>query len=152
MTPNPDDFGAVDANAVVTDLFNAAETTRRWFMANTKPRSPADWDARGALQDWGQGVVYAFFGTNEKALYVGETGRRIKERSHAVTHPYRSQPWWNEWVALRLAPMTYRTDRLAIELLLILALAPTHNKKPGSRPQVRMCVALEAASKVRLPI
>ena len=46
--------------------------------------------------------------------------------------------WWKQWKRLRFLNIEVETDRLALELLLILALAPKHNLKPRFRPLLKM--------------
>ncbi|WP_153067417.1 hypothetical protein [Steroidobacter cummioxidans] len=94
--------------------------------------------ARGKLADAGAGAVYAYFAEDGTALYVGEAGRPIKRRMHDKTSPHKSTAWWDSWTSVRFMQITDRTDRLTLELLLILALRPTFNSKPGPRDFAKM--------------
>ena len=110
----------------------------RWFMTHGTLRTRNQWDARGRLDDHGQGAVYAFFGADNRAIYVGETGRTIKSRQHDETSPHKLKPWWERWTTVRFVGVPDRTDRLTLELLLILSLSPEGNEKPAGRDIGRM--------------
>jgi len=124
--------------APVADLYATAEKAKRWFLARACSRSPGDWNKRDGLSDSGDGAVYAFFGRNGSTLYVGQTGVRLKKRANFETSRHYGTVWWNKWTALRFLNIDVETDRLALELLLILALAPKHNVKPCFRPLAKM--------------
>lgn len=84
------------------------------------------------------------FAKNGNPLYVGEASCPIKRRLHDQTSPHKNARCWESWETVRLLPVADRTDRLALELLLVLAFNPQFNAKPGQR-QVsqmfrRMCV------------
>ena len=111
----------------------AALNANELFLSSAKVGSRPLYFAKGQLGDSGQGAVYAYFAANESALYVGETKRRIKQRMHDQTSPHKDALWWNSWTTVRFLQVSDRTDRLALELLLILALKPAFNSKPGPR-------------------
>jgi len=124
--------------APVSELFATATKAKRWFVAKACARSTADWERRGGLGDSGNGAVYAFFDRSERALYVGQTGASLKERANYETSCHYDTIWWKRWTMLRFLNAHVETDRLALELLLILALAPKYNVKPQSRPLIEM--------------
>ena len=124
--------------APVADLYAIAEKTKRWFLSRACGHSPDDWNTRGGLNDSRRGAVYAFFGRTGSTLYIGQTGASLKERANYETSRHYDTVWWNKWTKLRFLNIDDETDRLALELLLILSLAPKYNVKPGSRPLAKM--------------
>jgi len=124
--------------APVADLYATAEKAKRWFLAEACSRSPADWNKHGGLHDRGDGAVYAFSGQNGKSLYVGQTGASLKARANYETSRHYDTVWWAKWEMLRFLNIEGETDRLALELLLILALAPKYNLRPQFRPILKM--------------
>lgn len=105
---------------------------RLYFERVAEKRILADWN-QGQLKDLKSGSVYVYFDSNDKALYVGETGGGIKARSRFPTSDHRKTTWWQEWRSLYFLPCSDRTDRLTLELLLVLSYQPKGNTKPGSR-------------------
>ena len=124
--------------APVADLFTTAKKAKRWFLAVACTRSRGDWDTRGGLHDSGAGAVYAFLDKRGRTLYVGQTGATLKVRATYETARHYDTVWWSEWTTLRFLNVENETDRLAVELLLILALAPTQNVRPRFRPLAKM--------------
>lgn len=110
-----------------------AHAAKNWFWAKTCPKSREEFFARGKLGDAGIGAVYAFLNENGEPLYVGEAGRPIKRRMHDQTSPHKRAEWWGEWRTVRLLSVPDRTDRLTLELMLVLACNPQYNVKPGKR-------------------
>jgi hypothetical protein len=84
---------------------------------------------KGKLDDSGKGSVYVYY-RNKTALYVGQTGRKVKSRLHDKTSPHKKAKWWKIWNNMRFMNLEKQEDRLVLEFLLILAYEPTHNKKP----------------------
>lgn len=117
----------------LNSLSSSADAARAWFMAETSAKSRDDYFAKGKLGDPGNGAVYAYFCKDGKPLYVGEAGRPIKRRMHDQTSPHKNGQWWKSWETVRLLPVGDRTDRLTLELLLVLAFNPQFNVKPGQR-------------------
>ena len=111
----------------------ASSEAKNLFFSNTEPKSRKTYFERGKLGDNGKGAVYAYFSEDGKALYVGQAGRRIKLRQHDQTSPHKSKPWWVNWEAVRFMPVSNETDRITLEHLLIIALKPSYNSKPGPR-------------------
>jgi hypothetical protein len=124
--------------APIAALYGTAKKAKRWFLASARNRSPSDWSKRGGLGDSGDGAVYAFFASNGITLYVGQTGTSLKARANYETSCHYDTVWWKKWTALRFLNIDVETDRLALELLLILSLAPKHNLKPRFRPLAKM--------------
>ncbi|MDZ3992422.1 GIY-YIG nuclease family protein [Pseudomonas sp. Teo4] len=114
----------------IEDASNEAENL---FYSNTEPKDRKTYFEKGKLGDNGKGAVYAYFSEDGKALYVGQAGRRIKLRQHDQTSPHKSKPWWGAWETVRFIQVSNETDRIALEYLLIIALKPPYNSKPGAR-------------------
>jgi hypothetical protein len=124
--------------APVADLYATAEKAKRWFLATARCHSHDDWCKHGGLSDSGKGAVYAFLSKNGRTFYVGQTGASLKKRANYVTSCHYDTVWWKRWTTLRFLNIKNETDRLALELLLILALAPKSNVKPCFRPLAKM--------------
>ena len=68
-------------------------------------------------------------------LYVGQTGRTLNARFFwTITDNHASKAWFERAQKLWFMPLSNATDRLLLELLLIVAYQPIFNKKPASRP------------------
>lgn len=119
-------------------LSKAAADAKDWFLSASVARSREDFDARGRLGDDGTGAVYAYFDKKGDAVYVGETSRPIKRRMHDRSSPHKEAEWWGSWSNVHFVQLQDRTDRLALELLLVLSLRPKFNSKPGPRPLAAM--------------
>ena len=113
-------------------LANTTLAARNWFWASTAERTREEYFAKGKLGDAGKGAVYVYLNAHHEPLYVGEAGRPIKRRMHDLTSPHKKATWWNEWTTVRLLAVHDRTDRLTLELLLILGCKPQFNRKPGA--------------------
>jgi len=114
-------------------LGEAAKDAKDWFESASRKRTRDEFFARGKVGDDGSGAVYAYFDKGGTALYVGEAGRPIKRRMHDVTSPHAKRDWWTDWTTIRFLQVPDRTDRIVLELLLILAFHPKFNAKPASR-------------------
>ncbi len=114
-------------------LGRATIKAERWFKSRATVRTRYQWEAKGQLGDQGNGSVYAFFDAQGHAVYVGETGRSIKSRQHDQTSPHKYARWWGRWTKVWFVALPNRTDRLTLELLLVLRLSPEFNVKPGRR-------------------
>lgn len=114
-------------------LSGSANAAKSWFMAETIAKNRKDYFARGRLGDPGTGAVYAYFSEDGIPLYIGEACRPIKRRMHDQNSPHKNASWWELWDTVRLLPVADRTDRLTLELLLVLAFQPEFNVKPGKR-------------------
>jgi hypothetical protein len=128
--------------APVADLYATAEKAQHWFLGRACCHSPDAWNKRDGLGDSRDGAVYAFFGRNGSTLYVGQTGASLKARANYETSCHYDAVWWDKWTTLRFLNIDDETDRLALELLLILSLAPKHNVKPRFRRLANMQKAL----------
>ena len=104
----------------------------QWFKRNAITKSQSDWAARGRLCDNGTGGVYAFF-RGSSCLYVGQTSQSLKSRASVRTSNHYRTKWWSQWTTVRFVNMSDRTDQLVLEMMLVLALKPTFNEKPGAR-------------------
>lgn len=91
-----------------------------------------DWSRR----DWNRktkgGCVYAFFSKRNTCLYVGQTGRTIKDRVNTATSLHRKKPWWKKWKTLRHVKCSNPSGRILWEMLLIVGHLPHGNKKPSA--------------------
>jgi hypothetical protein len=119
--------------AVRKSLGKATSDARRWFNAASTPKDRGIYFAHGKLGDNGKGAVYAYFDKDQETLYVGQAGRAIKRRMHDELSKHKLAKWWKSWETVRFVQLEDRTDRLTLELLLILALKPKYNSKPGAR-------------------
>ena len=70
------------------------------------------------LGDDGSGAVYVYYGANGAALYVGQTGRKVKARLHDQTSPHKKKLWWKKWKTMRFVQLTDDMDRQILEFLL----------------------------------
>ena len=116
-----------------SSLHQSSSSARAYFEAGTKKITKATYAQKGGLGDKKGGAVYVYFDSDDRALYVGETGGGVKERTHIATSKHTDKEWWKKWQYVRYFPTTNRTDRLVLELLLILAYEPLYNVKPGQR-------------------
>lgn len=114
-------------------LEQACGDAKDLFFASTLPKSREDYFSKGKLGDNGKGAVYVYFAASGEALYVGEASRPIKRQMHDQTSPHTTTAWWAAWGNVRFLQVNNRTDRLTLELLLILALKPVFDSKPGAR-------------------
>jgi hypothetical protein len=119
-------------------LSHACSEVAILFMSETIPKSRDEYFAKGKLGDNGKGAVYAYFDCQGTALYIGESSRPIKRRMHDQRSPHKSAEWWVRWEFVRFMQVHNRTDRLVLELLLILSLRPIFNAKPGPRELTKM--------------
>ena len=120
-------------SAVRSSLQKPSADAEAFFRSKATSKDRDAFFAKGKLGDNGTGAVYAYFDEAGNALYVGEAGRPIKRRMHDQTSPHKDKVWWELWRTVRFLQMQDRTDRLTLELLLILALKPKFNSKPGPR-------------------
>ncbi len=111
----------------------SADIARLWFEDRTSPKSRSTFEAKGQLDDDGTGAVYVYFSSTGNALYVGQTGRKVKSRLHDETSPHKSKAWWPQWTEMRFIQLNDEMDRLILEFLLIFAYAPPHNDKPKAK-------------------
>ena len=109
----------------------------QWFENRSTEKNRLMYDEKGKLTDKGNGAVYVYI-KEGKPLYVGETSRPIKRRMHDVTSPHKKKAWWETWDTVKFINLTDKTDRLTLELLLIIGLKPTENIEPAARDINRM--------------
>lgn len=115
------------------NLTLSIKSAKKWFFEASIIKTRAEYKARGGPGDEKTGAVYVYIGQGKEILYVGQTGRGIKERANYLTARHNTAEWWDEWEHIRFLPLTDETDRLTLELLLILELKPRENKKPKYR-------------------
>ena len=117
-----------------TELKNAlkiaSEHAKKWFEQRARCCSKEEFLEKGKLNDSGRGAVYAYFGAQGDALYVGLTKRRVKARLHDQTSPHKNKPWFQEMRSMKFIQLEDDMDRQILEFLLILAYAPKNNEKP----------------------
>lgn len=128
----------MSAQKLRESLAYASSNAKTLFFDQAKFKSREQYLAKGGLGDDGNGAVYAYFDRNGRALYVGETSRPVKRRMHDQTSPHKKAKWWESWESIRFLQVRDQTDRLALELLLILSLCPTNNSKPRPRDVSQM--------------
>lgn len=120
-------------SALRRSLLETTSLAARWFEERAIQVRRADWEDEPARTGSMAKIVYGFFDREGQALYIGESGTTMKERVRSRTNSHRKKGWWHSWEFLKVAPVTERTDRLTLELLLILHHQPRHNSKPGPR-------------------
>lgn len=123
----------VSTETLRISLSLAASVARIWFEDRSEAKSKKVYFAKDQLKDEGNGAVYVYYSAHGKALYVGQTGRRVKSRQHDQTSPHKKKWWWKKWTHIRFVPMTDKVDRLALESLLIAAYEPPGNEKPKAK-------------------
>ena len=111
----------------------SADVARLWYESRTEPKTRVTFKAKGKLGDDGSGAVYVYYGANGEALYVGQTGRKVKARLHDQTSPHKNKLWWKQWKTMRFVQLIDDMDRQILEFLLILAYSPKFNEKPKAK-------------------
>ena len=110
----------------------AANHVLRIFEKHASPLISKDQFLSDPLEgDEGDGAVYAYFDADGRALYVGMTSRKVKAQLRDQTSPHKNAIWWDQWHAMRFLRMTEESDRSVMEMMLIAALNPPFNVKPG---------------------
>jgi hypothetical protein len=113
-------------------LGKAANNAKDWFEERSKIFTKDGFETRGGIDDSGEGAVYVYY-LKGKAIYVGQTGRGVKERTRYVTSRHNKKSWWDGWSEMRLIQMPDETERLILEFNLILAYQPKMNVKPKAK-------------------
>jgi hypothetical protein len=122
------------ATQVLRDsLAVTAAVARTWFEDRALIKTRTQFEKRSGLTDEGTGAVYAYFTAEGRAVYVGQTGRKVKARLHDVTSPHKKKHWWQSWTYMRFLPLADGVDRLVLESLLIAGYEPTANEKPKAK-------------------
>lgn len=114
-------------------LSESAGYSSTLFLDCTQPITRDKFLEPKGIVDDGLGCVYAYF-NDEGAVYVGITGLRVKSRLKTPTSPHLEAEWWPSWTHMRFLPLKSASDRIVLEYLLILGLAPVANQKPGAMP------------------
>ena len=121
------------------ELQTAVECSVLWFENNCTAKSREIYFEKGKLTDKGTGAVYVYL-KKGVAVYVGESSRPIKRRMHDKTSPHKKKPWWKTWDTVKFINLKDRTDRMTLELHLVLGLKPKENIKPASREIDKMFI------------
>lgn len=114
-------------------LSDATNKARAWFEAKSPALHRPEFEQRSKKGESPKCAVYVYYGDDGTALYVGQSKRRIKLRLHDQISPHRLKAWWASWATVRHLTLQDETDRLVLELMLILAYAPPHNRKPAGK-------------------
>lgn len=124
---------AIPTKTLRSSIDESSNLARLWFEDRTQPKSREIFDAKGQLGDHGTGAVYVYYASPGIALYVGQTGRKVKSRLHDEKSPHKFKTWWSQWTEMRFVQLNDEMDRLILEFLLILAYAPPYNDKPKAK-------------------
>lgn len=117
---------------VKASLSAAAANARAWFESESKAISAPDFGKRSEKGKAPKCAVYVYYGP-AGALYVGHTKRGLKARLYDQTSPHAKKPWWPQWKTVRYLPIKEETDRLVLEMMLVLAYQPPYNHKPAGK-------------------
>ena len=110
----------------------AATNARTWFESESTAISADEFGKRSEKGKAPRCAVYVYYGT-AGALYVGHTKRGLKARIYDQTSPHAKKPWWSQWHTVRYLPIKEETDRLVLEMMLVLAYQPPYNHKPAGK-------------------
>lgn len=131
-------ISSVSRENLIASIELSCEAAVELFLQSSVSYSRKDFDRRGALAKHDSGVVYMYLaeasdGGDGGALYIGVTSRSPRARLHDQTSPHIATDWWKDWKTFRCLDVSNETDRLTLELLLILAYSPEFNIRPGGR-------------------
>ncbi|MDD5273522.1 MAG: GIY-YIG nuclease family protein [Methylovulum sp.] len=112
---------------------SSTDLAKIWFESKTTAKDRETFEAKGKLGDTNEGSVYVYYEQNGSALYVGQTSNGIKTRLHHQTSAHKTKLWWTNWTTMRFVQLPDETDRLVLELMLILAYSPRYNIKPKAK-------------------
>lgn len=100
-------------------IFQASSCLYDFFHENGFRVSRPDWDnAKNDKYFYSRkGWVYAFYGSGEYPIYVGETGRSLSRRFYE----HRNKKWWKHWKGAKVIPCEDAASRILFESLLCLA-------------------------------
>lgn len=116
-----------------SSLAQAAGSAREWFEDQALRVERVAFEQRSKKGTAPKCAVYAYYDCDDNALYVGQSRRRVKSRLWDETSPHAEKGWWPLWTHMRHLGLVEETDRLVLELSLILAYAPPHNNKPAGK-------------------
>lgn len=111
----------------------AVRNAKKWFLSESIKATKQEWGKSSCIAKKTEDVVYAFFDKDNNCIYIGVTKRALKDRVHYQTSPHIKKKWWRRWKKLRVLKVPNGNDRLILELLLIMALAPDENRRPSYR-------------------
>ncbi|BCD97713.1 hypothetical protein [Marinagarivorans cellulosilyticus] len=101
----------------------AVEVPKRIIETNEAEKESKQYDT-------GAGCVYVFE-SNTDVLYVGQTGTSLRKRARYATSKHIEKDWWKKVDRIRICQLGNSADRLALEMLLIVKLQPSVNKRPS---------------------
>jgi hypothetical protein len=116
-----------------TSLAQVAVDARAWFEHSSLTLTRSAFEGRSAKGTAPRSAVYVYYGPEGQALYVGQSSRAVKARLYDQTSPHAKKAWWQHWTSIRHLTLGDETDRLVLELALIVAYAPPHNSKPAGK-------------------
>lgn len=117
---------------VKASLDKAVTNAQKWFESASTEITANDFKKRSESGKAPKCAVYVYYGP-DGALYVGHTKRGLKARLYDQTSPHAKKPWWTKWLTVRYLPIGEETDRLVLEMMLVLAYKPSHNFKPAGK-------------------
>ena len=121
-------------NSKLQDAIDTAvDAAAEWFLRNSQVRTRKSFMGRGQLGPKSKSAVYLYSDGQDSALYVGQSKRSIKARLHDETSPHKKKEWWPKWTTVRFVQVPNETDRITLELLLILSFRPPYNTRPAAR-------------------
>jgi hypothetical protein len=85
MGGREDDLVTIPTEVLRRSIGAAADLAKLWFESRSQLVQREQFEIKGALSDTGEGAVYAYFHKDNHAVYVGQTGRRIKARLYDQT-------------------------------------------------------------------
>jgi hypothetical protein len=126
---------------VRSSLRKAIQDAEAWFYVTATDLPRDSFEKRGGDKGTKK-VVYVCCGAEGRALYVGESSLKLKDRARVKTSRHLDAPWWRRWRTVRYLRIDDKTDRLMLEIFLILAMKPAYNSKPGPRDLKQMFEAM----------
>jgi hypothetical protein len=117
-------------------IIGSANCLYEFFHANGYMIRRTEWDQRAIVPALLQyhGWVYALYGEDEQAVYVGETGRSFRERFEEHEREESKKWWWKAWTAVKVLPCPDQSRRKLFESLIGLAGGYYANKMQPAGP------------------
>lgn len=117
-------------------ILGAAECLYDFFHTNGYLVRRAEWDKQiitpALLNHFGW--VYAFYGDDELPVYVGETGRSLRDR---LREHKKFAQWWPHWIGVKVLPCSDQSIRKIFESLIGLAGGYQANRmQPTGKDQI----------------
>ncbi|MEE9343116.1 MAG: GIY-YIG nuclease family protein [Gammaproteobacteria bacterium] len=123
----------LDQNKVRDSLRVASKDAKKWFLDKSISSPRSDWKKVSCIAKNIRNIVYAFFDEAGSCIYVGVSKVELKKRIHYKTSPHAKKPWWRKWKTVNVLEISNASDRLFLEMLLIISLMPSENMKPAGR-------------------